>query len=891
MSDGPEPHLSGEIPTVNGGAATSMEEQFRDKLVELNVAGLRLAALLGAVLYPLFIVLDHFVIPEYTGPLTVLRLVVVFYSLGLIALSRTDLGRRYVVPLTVSITAAFGLTIAFMVHLHDLATGAGPSPYYAGLNLVFIAAGLLFSWPRRLAVPTFAVMYLAYLVPSLLLGNLADVPTFLAANFFLVSTVAVVTEAQAHALRLQRREFDAAFQLRLMDQVKTSFFSNITHELKTPLTLILSPIESILRGELGQFDDGQREYLQGIHRNGIRLMRLINDLLDLSKLEGANIRLRVEETDLGEFAGSMVDSGAPLAERKALRVVLDVDGDSPMAWVDHHRFERVMLNLLANATKFTAEGGTITVGVQGRADTVVVSVHDTGIGIPADKLDFVFDRFSQVDASGTRRYGGTGIGLALARELVELHGGRIEADSEEGEWTLMTVTLRRGADHFGDGVLDRRQRTEEVVAGKRAEDRGPKEWAVQLEQSEEYRQLEVADATERRRVPRTAPSPTRTHRVLVVEDNHELLELLHTQLQERFDVYVAEDGSRGLELACRVLPDLVLTDRMMPVMDGVELCRRLKSDDATAHIPVVMLTAKARVEDRIEGRQAGADAYLAKPFSPAELLHVLHRLLQTGDLRTETAAERELDASTLLASRMAHELGNPLGAIRGGVGVLERAVDELVELARGGGDLGEEERRQRLHKLSARVQRMTAMVLDGVGRAGGMVDQLRDYSREAYARSQQPHPVDDAVVAAVDMLMLPEGSGVRVESQLECECRVECVPEELHAVVFNLLQNAVDALGGADDGRGTIEVTTAAADGWATVTVSDDGPGMEVEVSQRVFSPFFSSKEGLGGSMGLGLTIVRQLVRGMNGDVTVRSEPGAGATFEVTLPVTHGESA
>ena len=864
----------------------TLDDQFRLHLARLNVAGLRLAAALSSVLFLLFIILDYFVIPDYFRHLMVIRILCAAYAAALAVVSYYPTAIRHITWLSVSLAIVDALAIAFMVHLHDLQTQMGPSPYYAGLNLVFIAAALLFSWKLRVSVPTFSVVYLMYLVPSLVAGNIVDTPLFLASNFFLVSTMAIVAVAQMYRYQLQHSEFAGAFRLREanerlkeMDRYKTDFFSNITHELKTPLTLILAPVESILSGDLGQFSDQQRDYLKGVYRNSLRLMKLINDLLDLSKLEESRLRLRVEETDLAGFLDVMSDSIRPMADRKNLELVLERGDGDLTVWIDHHRFERVILNLLANATKFTPEGGGIEVRVGGDTDTVNIHIQDTGIGIPSDKLEFVFDRFSQVDSTGTRRYGGTGIGLALARELVNLHGGRLWAESEEGAWTRMSIELQRGKDHFAPNALDRRRESLDVVDGKRADDRGMAEFAVHLEQSAEYRQIDVADATERRLVPRRPYRGIGTSRVLVVEDNHEMLQLIHVHLCERFDVLVADDGAKGWELAQRVIPDLVVTDRMMPVMDGVELCRRLKQGENTQHIPVIMLTAKAALEDRLSGRGAGADEYLAKPFRPQELIAVIDGLLKVEERHTATVVDRELDATVLLSGRMAHELKNPLNYIKNGSELVREAFEQLLAVHRGELDLDDDEREHRVQRLQQRVVRMSKVTNDGIERAMELLAMLKEYTRQGYTRLLQPYPLDEAVAKAVAMADGPDRRDVRIVPELQCGAAVPCVPEELHEVIFNLVKNAVEA---SPEG-GEVLVSTATDGDHAVLTVRDRGEGIAPEARERIFAPFYSSKDGMGG-MGLGLAIVRQLVRAMGGDISVESEPGMGAEFTVVLP-------
>ncbi len=868
-------------------SAVPARQRFVEHLRERNGSALRTASVLAFTLVPLFLILDYVVMPEFFTLLLAVRTACTCYAIAVFTLSFSAAGARYSAPLSISLLVVLGIAIVFMVHLHDIQTGAGPSHYYAGVNLVVLAGGILFRWTKVQAIVAFSVVYLTYLVPSLLLGTVHDNALFLSNNFFLLATFIVVTFSQAYSLALEEREFLGALELteanqrlKEMDRYKTNFFSNITHELKTPLTLIHAPVESMLEGDLGAWEPSQLEMLRGVQRNSLRLLRLINDLLDLSKLEAARLRLRIEETDLDPYLRGMVASVEHLAVRKSLTLQVEHVGEDSTVWIDHHRFERVVINLLANATKFTPEGGKIVVRVDAGGPEVVMTVEDTGIGIPEDKLEFIFDRFSQVDSSSTRKFGGTGIGLALVRELVELHGGVIHAESEEGVGTAMHVRLQRGRDHFSPDVLDRRQRTADVSAARRAEDGGVADWSVEVEKREAYRLMDLEDITDRRLVVRTPPTETRALKVLVVEDNRELLQLIHVQLSKDYNVFVAPDGRKGLELVRRERPDLVVTDWMMPEMDGPQLCSAIKNDPSVRNTPVVMLTARSNVEDRLAGREAGADEYLSKPFNARELLSVVRGLLRTRAWSTEATVNHELDAMSLLSGRIAHEIKNPLNLVKNGAEIASKAFVELVEIQEKAGALGDPEVADRVAKLTTRVERMTGMVVEGAGRVTNVVDLLREYTREGYRRIEQPYDLREAAERALPMVLIPPEAEVKIHSSLEDTGPVSCVPQEAHEVVFNLIQNAVDAT----QPDGNVWVSAFRRGDWAVLTVADDGPGIPPADQEKIFSTFYTSREGEGG-MGLGLSITRQLVRKMGGVVTVSSDLGKGSRFEVCVPI------
>jgi signal transduction histidine kinase len=327
-----------------------------------------------------------------------------------------------------------------------------------------------------------------------------------------ISANAVVIETEA---RSRARVED-------VNRFQRQFFANITHELRTPLTMILAPLDSLLAGHHGSLTPTQRSYLESNQRNAIRLLKLINDLLDLAKMEEGFLRLRVERMDLRAMLEDVVGYARPLAARKRLSIDLAIKGAPSPVEVDAEKIERVVINLVSNALKFTGEGG-VTITLQEDGNQLKLTVADTGVGISAEALPNIFERFSQGDGSVTRRYGGTGIGLAYAKQIVELHGGRIVAESTPGKGSLFAVYLRLGADAVPAEVRDRRVGGPSADRPKRQDDQEPVEWALRLQRQLDYRFAEIDQVTNRRLVTRAESAPSTTGRVLVVEDNLEIL--------------------------------------------------------------------------------------------------------------------------------------------------------------------------------------------------------------------------------------------------------------------------------------------------------------------------------------------------------------------------------
>lgn len=438
--------------------------------------------------------------------------------------------------------------------------------------------------------------------------------------------------ANARAYEEGRRRAEALAEL---DRAKTAFFSNVSHEFRTPLTLMLGPAEDALADADGALPPAQRERVEVIHRNGLRLQRLVNTLLDFSRIEAGRVRAAFEPTDLASFTTDLASNFRSACDRAGLTLTVDCPPLAEPVYVDRGMWEKVVLNLLSNAFKFTFEGG-VGVSVRPAGQAASVRVTDTGTGIPAAEMPRLFDRFHRVENARGRTHEGSGIGLALVQELVRLHGGAITAESEVGRGTTFTVTLPFGSAHLPP---------EQVGGNPPAV--GPTGATAFVEEALRW----LPDASSANGDPRTArdarPSPAihagRRPRILVADDNADMRDYVARLLGGEYAVEAAADGAAALDAVRREPPDLVLSDVMMPRLDGFGLLRALRADPATVGVPVVLLSARAGEESRIEGMQAGADDYLVKPFSARELQVRVAALLQVARLRR--AADEAVRAS------------------------------------------------------------------------------------------------------------------------------------------------------------------------------------------------------------------------------------------------------
>jgi signal transduction histidine kinase/DNA-binding response OmpR family regulator len=431
-------------------------------------------------------------------------------------------------------------------------------------------------------------------------------------------------------------------KLKEMDKIKSRFFANISHEFRTPLTLIMGPLDQIRSDRPDKYRDKEKDKeiekrIDLAYRSAQRLLGLINQLLDLSKLESGKMKLQAEQRDLVPFLKGILEPFKLAAAQHHLNLTFHAAEASIPLYFDAEKLEKVMGNLLANAVKFTPRGGSITVSVsRGKGnDYVHISVKDTGIGIPENQLAYIFERFYQAEAAMEHQHKGSGIGLALSKELVELHHGEmtvISSRKKENRGTEFILRFPLGKDHLGPEEMAESQPRSLDEYEQETHELSGVEAIEPLEHIEETIDTTKDNGIESLLAAETQAQARKKDIILVVEDNADLRYYMRTSLEPDYTVVEAKDGGIGIEKARSVIPDLIISDIMMPGVDGYELCRAVKTDICTSHIPVVLLTAKAAEEDIVQGLELGADDYITKPFNTRLLCARIKNLV---DLRRQ----------------------------------------------------------------------------------------------------------------------------------------------------------------------------------------------------------------------------------------------------------------
>jgi signal transduction histidine kinase len=646
-----------------------------------------------------------------------------------------------------------------------------------------------------------------------------------------------------------------AEQLSALDRAKMVFFSNISHEFRTPLTLLAGPLEDELSEREAPLPSARLERLQTAHRNTLRLIKLVNSWLDFSRIEAGRAIARYQATQVGTLTSELVSMFRSAVERAGLTLEVEIGALPEPIFVDREMWEKIVLNLMSNAFKHTVEGG-IRVRLRCLPDAVELSVADTGIGIAAHELPLLFERYHRVLGAQSRTHEGSGIGLALVRELSRLHGGDVRVSSEVGKGSTFTIVVPRGHAHLAAEQIDADSSASPTGAGVAAYVQEALQWSRSQVAASPPSALALDG---RESSVAGAPRP----KILLADDNADLRDYVSGLLERSYEVVAVPDGQAALDVLPSVAPDLVLTDLMMPRLDGIGLLRALRADARIRHIPVILLSARAGEESDLQSGERGPDDYLVKPFSARELIARVRTHVDLSRVRRERIeqleqANQELEAFSYSVS---HDLRTPLRAIDGfSNAILTRKADQL-----------DEEGKQYL----ARVRRATT-------RMGELIDELLRLSRVSRsALTRQPVPMT-ALAEKVARALRESQPTRQVHFEVQRDLVAHADPRLLQIVLENLFDNSWKFTGRQSTAEVRLgEVATAAV---PTYFVMDNGAGFDQTFVHRLFQPFQRlHSDGEFPGTGIGLAIVHRIIVRHGGRIWAESSENKGATFYFTL--------
>ncbi len=683
-----------------------------------------------------------------------------------------------------------------------------------------------------------------------------------------LETIARQLTTNAVAARAHEEEVKRAMMLAQLDRAKTVFFSNVSHELRTPLTLIVGPLETMLqRAEASALVP--REELQLIHRNSMRLLKLVNTLLDFSRIEAGRVQAVYEATDLPALTADIASAFRSAMDQAGLDFVIDCPPLPEPAYVDREMWEKIVLNLISNAFKFTL-AGSVTVRMRAPADQIELTVEDTGLGIPEEQQQSVFERFHRVEGVRGRTHEGSGIGLALVHELVKLHDGSIQLTSSPGKGSKFVVSVPKGRAHLPSTQLERTLKSTGVSASAYVDE--ALSWLP--DNGTKFSRVPVfaADSVQAPHIPTT------TGRILLADDNADMRAYVRRLLGESYEVRAVSNGAEALAVVRDDPPDLVLTDVMMPELDGFGLLRELRANESTSTIPVILLSAKAGEDARIEGMQAGADDYMVKPFTARELLARVGAHLALGRLRRETA-EREHSLRTELEVRVEERTAE-----------LQRANQDLRLLSSQLQQLQDEERRRlarELHDSVGQLLAAIAMNIDMVRaeahnlspnmarRVDDNAQLLEQVSTEIRTISHLLHPplLDEVGLwSALKWYVDGFAQRSRISTTLQLPPNLARLPADTEIAVFRAVQEGLTNVH-RHSGSSSCSVRVFEEDNWLHVEIQDQGKGITREKQLSL-----ASSRG-----GVGIRGMQERIRQLGGMLEIKSSD-SGTTVLVSLP-------
>jgi signal transduction histidine kinase len=907
------------MPKESFSNLPEIEKAYREWDRTATIYNFKVACVLGIILMPAGCILDYFVYPDKLGRFFELRLIasaLIFVFLGVLL---TRFARDNYRVLGVALAMLPTSVMAWMIYETD----GADSSYYAGLNLVLLVVAFVMHWTFReslIAVFLVIVMYVAACLGYGPIHHSGDYGPFVNNIYFLVLTGIIVVTGRYFHSQLRFREFALRFELDVnrrqleesnqklkeLDEIKGRFFANISHELRTPLTLMISPLETILARYRAALDPDAVRLLQTMQGNGLRLLKLINDLLDLVRLDSGVMEARREPVALGQFLQGMASAARQVAEDKGINLVVTIAPNVGNVMVDRDKMEKIVINLQFNALKFTPAGGRVELKADKEGEELVLRVSDTGIGIPAKDLPKMFGRFFQVDSSSRRKYQGVGIGLALVKELVELHGGTIGVDSIEGQGTTFTARLpyiEAPADAVPAPLIELQApqvegRPQTATAAESSAAGGTvssPEWLSNLY----HRANLFGGAAVDRTTPSksdAAPSQGNGHpfTALVADDQPDMLSFIKSELASHYNVVAVSDGQQAVDKAAEFVPDIILLDMMMPEKDGMQACREIRAAVATQGVPIILITAHVDEETKINALRAGASDFLPKPFSTTELHVRVRNLVESHDFQRKLATQNRNLESTIdqlkqtesqlvqteklaslgrLSAGIIHEINNPLNFASTGLYTLRSKARLIPE-----GDRDD-------------FAEVLKDVEEGITRVKTIVSDLRTFTHPGQ-RGAEEVDVADAVTSSLRFLSQEWRSKVEIQTNLLDDQTIWADKNKLIQVMINLLQNSLDALSEKEfqNEQPAILITGRVERGINLLRVRDNGPGIESAVRDKIFDPFFTTKD-VGQGMGLGLSICYRIVQDFGGRIVVNTEPGKFCEFALEFPDKQPHSA
>ncbi|ASQ44800.1 ATP-binding protein [Legionella clemsonensis] len=686
-----------------------------------------------------------------------------------------------------------------------------------------------------------------------------------------------------------------------LDQLKSDFIANVSHELRTPLTLILAPLKTILENKNLTLPEEVLRNLQRIHRNAARLYTLVNNILDFSKLEAEKFNPHDELINLNAFISQLVDDAQDLAKERDINLSFKAYGTIKEVLLDKNMLEKILLNLISNALKFTPAQGFITIELR-QNPNICILIRDSGTGIPKEQLPFIFDRFHQIDSSSTRAYEGTGIGLTVVKQFVELLQGTISVESDVGRGTTFRIDLP-------------------ARFAKRSQ--SPKKEITAQATDSSFENFKTGFFTGPTAAT-TQSTQTKSHLpwLVLADDNPDIRSYIVSLLKDKFNIITVDNGKAALDEINKSNPHVILSDIMMPLLDGYELTKILKSQKETCHIPVILITAKAGDEAVVRSLDAGADDYLAKPFSPQELIarttaayRHYERYLENCRLNLQLLTTARRAGMADIATSILHNVGNVLNSANVSLDMIKEysSHSHLQDLTRVSLMLKDHTNNlasylttddkgkllpDYLLALIKKIDQEQETIAHEMSCLRNQLDHIKDVvamqkSLSGISGILEKFSAQEIINSAISMCNISlKKRGIKIKQEMKEDIFIITDKAKLLQILINLIQNAIDALNTFDDVpriNKLIHFTVKEhpeADN-VSISVRDNGIGIAQEHKDKIFTFGFTTKSQ---GHGFGLHTSALAAKELGGDLQVKSEGiGYGAEFILTLPLKQVE--
>ena len=844
------------------------------------------------------------------------RLIIIFACLWcsfMLHFVRVFLDTKNQVPWFDKLCWAFVALLYVCIILAVLGSYAFVTKVIIGLSLLFFIPCFIGSWqcwrngygPARFFILAWSIMLLAMVTFTLKIANVLPA-VFVVENALQIGSAIEVTLLslglgdRINALKQAKRDAQerALAAAEASNRLKDEFLANTSHELRTPLNGIIGLAESLIDGVAGQLPQKANQNLAMVVNSGRRLSSLVNDLLDFSKLKDNHLILNTKAVDLYSICDVVLTLSKPLIEEKPLKLVNKVNKDIPLVRADEDRLLQIFHNLVGNGIKFS-HAGEVCVSAELSGQGVTVSVLDTGIGIDDSQFERIFESFQQAEESNTRAYGGTGLGLAVSKQLVELHGGQLTVQSVVGEGSCFSFTLplcneQEIAAHQQNEHLSQSVSRLNVFEGQL----NPEPVSIQGGDLPAPRQ-----ASQNTEVVSDDYLMSSEFHILIVDDEPVNRQVLFDHLAvQNYHLYQASNGEQALEMLDTQQIDLILLDVMMPSMSGYEVCKKIRESFAVNDLPIIFLTAKTQVSDLVESFSVGGNDYLTKPITKHELLTRVAIHLKLLDINrhleslvakrtSELVQAGKMASLGTLTAGVAHEINNPTNFVHVSAQNLKMDLDKfreyLFDLA------GEDAEREVISSFENQFTDLFEHLMtikEGTDRIIDIVKNLKLFSQLESAEKKNVN-ISDCLDSTLSLVRTKYMEVAEFITEYQSDGKLHCYPAQLNQVFMNLIVNACDAISERQQEQqghiGKVVVACSEHNNQVVVSISDNGCGMDESTKNKLFEPFFTTKP-VGQGTGLGLSISYGIIQKHDGSLDVQSELGRGTQFVVSLPRVDG---